>query len=85
MFCDDSFDAGVAALFFVVIGQENYVALERNSVALERNDRGEIRDDHALVVNRAAAVEIAALSYGGERIYRPFFASDADNIQMREK
>ena len=52
-------------------------------VPLEQQHRLEVRREHPLVVDRAAAVEVVALDLGGERIDRPVLALDADDVHVR--
>ena len=60
-----------AAVLLVGHGEEDDVALERHPPALEVDHRGELGDAEALVVDRAAPPEQAALDQAGERRHGP--------------
>ena len=74
--------AEFAAVLFVAFGEENHVAVEPRSGTLQSDQDGEIRDGHALVVNRAAAIEIVVLDHRAKGVDGPLGFVDAHHIQV---
>ncbi len=65
---DDHFHAGIAELLFVGSAEKNDVAIQVNVAAFEGDEGGEIRGEHAFVIERAAAPDIAVLDHAAEGI-----------------
>src|ERR1700721_16377 len=82
---DEHLDAGVAELLLVGSAQENDVAIDVYVAALEGDERGEIRGEHAFVVEGAAAPDVAVLDDATEGIHGPFSAVHADNIHVGDQ
>ena len=76
-------DAGVAAAFFVIRGQKNYVAVQPGHRTLQRNEHRQVRRHHALVVDRSAPVQIPILNHGAERVHAPSPLLHWNGVQMR--
>ena len=55
-------DADARRALFARFGQEDHVAVERHVLPLQQQHRHERGDDVVLVVDRAAAVDIAAVA-----------------------
>ncbi len=85
VFLDYRLDADGAALFFVVGGQEDDVAPQPRACALQLDHGGEVRGEHALVVDRPSAIEVAVTDDRAERIHRPLGWIDTDGVLMRDQ
>lgn len=69
--------------------EEDDVPLQRDLAgaggARQQKDSHQIRREHPLVVDRAAAVQVAILDDATERLDRPVLTLDGDDIHVREK
>jgi hypothetical protein len=76
--------ADLRRAFFAGFCQQNHVAVERRVVALERDHQHQPGDQVVLVVDRAAAVHVAALAHRAERRVRPLRLVDGDDVGVPE-
>src|SRR5437764_1196772 len=61
---------------------------ERRSFAVcadAANGAGEVDGEHALVVNRAATVDVAVANLSSERVALPAIRFDTDDVHMRRE
>ena len=61
---------------------KNNVAIQARAGAFESDEHGEIRGQHAFIVDRAAAVDVAVFDHAAEGIDGPFRFIHADDIEM---
>ena len=73
----------VVAALLVGLEDEHDVARERDAIAREPHRRRREDRDAALVVERAAAVEVVAPDEPGERVDAPQVALDAHGVRVR--
>ena len=82
MLVDQVFDAGSGGGFLAGLRDKDHVAIERDMETLQHHHRHEVGQQIALVVQRAAAVDIAALAGGAEGREDPFGSIDPDRVAV---
>ena len=76
--------AHVGGAFLTGLGQQNHVAVERGIGALQLQDQHQPGDQVVLVVNRAAAIDVAAVDGGAKRRERPLLGVDRDDVGVSQ-
>ncbi len=77
--------AECAADFFVRLGQQNHIAIERYAIALQFEEREDVRDSEPLHVERAAAPQRVTLDGAGERVELPLRSIRRHDIHVVEQ
>ena len=80
VFADHVFDADLGGGLFAGFGEEDDVAVEGDVVALEQEHGHEDGGDVVLVIDGAAAIDVAAVAGGGEGRVGPEGGEDADDV-----
>jgi hypothetical protein len=79
---DHVLDANARRPFLSGLGEKNHVTVERHVEPFQRQHRHQRGDDVVLVVDGAAAVDIAAVARSAERGERPLLGVDRDHVGM---
>ena len=68
--------------FFACFSQKNNVAIELNLFAMESKKHGDVRCQHALVVARAATIDVSVFDDSCEGIHGPLVAFNSHHIEV---